>query len=656
MDFEKRLRDHMSEQADQIEIETASPASITQAPRTRAPITTLAALAVVIAAAAGFFALSQGDDGQVNEIAAGQADESAETSADADAPEFQVADFVPVQFTDISGENSPGYGRVFTDNGTYYVLSSAPGRVKFDELTAEEQMTLFRQDTLYVYDESAGWQVRPAGDRFIGDFQINDGVLYAISTGSKTEDTAAFGTSTDQGQTWNWDEIGGLPEVSGVSMLINEGQNPVFFANRWGFPDYQEVLNAANEAGYAVNDMTLQDFDSQGFSYIETDPNDPCSLVKARYLPEIVGFSEWRAQAPAEEQEAIEAEYEGMLDWMKEEIGRTDCEWDDAWLTDYADPEAIADLEWPAATRISWSDTNFTPPETWKPWSAVYTLDGENFVAQDLPFGDTVEVSHSFVRDDELVISVWDRSVTYDYASEEEYQQAVESGETGESLWVTTDGLEWTSEKPNYGEDYYGGYGDIYFAPKVGNQEFQVAWPEYEGEWAEDAMYDESMAVEVDESGEPVEVAATTTIAPGPDGELVMDEPMMEEYFEPAPDLERSIAGGPWETVTMAELAPDIDIGDRVLRDVRGSSLGVFLVYGPEFGPANGPEGPQGSQLMVYSNNGVDWQAHEIDADYVDFYGTDSGDGQILAFAQKWNYEENGGSQDTQTLLITATE
>ena len=39
-------------------------------------------------------------------------------------------------------------------------------------------------------------------------------------------------------------------------------------------------------------------------------------------------------------------------------------------------------------------------------------------------------------------------------------------------------------------------------------------------------------------------------------------------------------------------------------------------------------------------------------ADYVDFYGSDGGNGTILMFANKWNQTNTGGTQETKTLLV----
>ncbi|MGH1487834.1 MAG: hypothetical protein ACRBK7_00320 [Acidimicrobiales bacterium] len=648
MDFESRLRNHMAEQADGIEIESAAPASITNAAqsRSRAPIATLATLAVVVVAAAGFFMLSQDDAGPVSEIAAGQADDSAGTSADTDGATFEVADYAPIEFIDISTDNSPGFGQVHTADGVYYVLSSAPGRVKFDENTTDEEfMEAYRQDTLYVYNEGSGWKTQDLGDRFISDLEVQDGVLYVVSTGSKTEDVAAFGTSSDQGQSWNWNEISGLPEIDMMTMLIGDGQAPVIFASRWGYPDYEEVLKVANDAGLNVSEFSLQNFDTNGISFIETDPDNPCALVEARYLPEIQGFRSWIAEAPTEEQEMASQEFESMTEWMKEEIQNTGCEWNEAWVSTDTDVEVY---EWPEPVTVPWSDIGFTVPESWKSWSTTYTFDGKNFVDQGRPFDDSMEYGHAYVEGGELIVSVWDPSLAHAYEDGEVYEESMEFA--GETLWSTSDGINWTSEQRTYTneDDGYYGYYENFQEPKAGNHRFQLSWAEFEGDYAvedriADGVEEEAVAIEA-------ETPVATTVV-GPDGEAVYEEEYYEgEYYpEPEPELQRSIAGGPWETVTLAELAPNIDVGDRVLNDVRGSSAGVFLTYGPQY-TGEGP--PTGGLVLVHSSNGVDWAKHEVDADYVDFYGSDGGDGTILMFANKWNQTNTGGTQETKTLLV----
>jgi hypothetical protein len=654
----------MSEQADHIDVDAPDLTSITEARQSRAPLTTLAALAVVIAAAAGFFALSQSDDAEISEIAAGQADADGDagtsTESAEDAPSLEDPEFTPISFTDITSENSPGNGRVFSDDGVYFVLSTAPGRVTFGpNTTSEEYMEAYRADTLYVYTAESGWQIQDAGDRFIADMTIDNGVLYAVSTGSKTEDVAAFGTSSDRGQTWNWNAIDDAPEIDNLTLFADGDDGPVLYASRWGYPDYNEVLQAAKAAGFNVNETTLQGFDNQGFSYIETDPDDPCALVRAQYLPEIADFGSWIAQASEEEQESARPEFDSMISWMKEEIANTDCEWDDAWLTEFSDGSALEEFEWPEPTRVQWSDIDFTVPEGWIPWATVYTFDGENFTDRGVPFPTDggLEMGGAFISNDRLTVSVWDPTIMNGdrgFETEEAYEAAMSEAET---IWSTSNGIDWTEENRSSLNDAPRYYDESrYYEPVAGNHRFQLSWEAVEQFWAEqDRRYAEEEAVdtpattiEVTDDGEaPVPTTVPTTVLVGP------DEADVEYYEEPAPDLQRSIAGGPWETVTVADLDPSIDVGDLVLREVRGSSLGVFLVYGPQYGP-DGP--PESRQLLVFSNNGVDWQTHELETDSFDFYGSDNGNGEIMAFSNRWNYEAPNQQSETRTILISADD
>lgn len=605
MDFEQRLRSHLDEQANAIEIETPDPSAIVTEPaRTRSTVTALAALVVVIAGAAGFWLLSSGDPGPVTEIAAGEAEAAAdgndadqsEDNAQSDEGSAGVGRSGPLEFIDITSDNSPGFGRIVGDGGAYYVLSTAPGRVDVSEDLGDEQlMELFRQNTFYIYHQDDGWSVNKVEDRFISDFDAADGVLYAVSTGSKSGKPGAFGTSADRGRTWTWTDIAGLPQTDQLTML-RTGDRTVLFATRWGFPDHDEVIEVASDAGLPVTEFTLRDFDHRGFSYMEVDGNNRCAAIVAPYLEEVASFAAWIAEASEQERENAELEFESMAQWMNEELAGSGCE-----LPEELDSiESLGTLDLPEPERITWAEIGFTPPESWQPWSTVYVHDGQQFVDVGLPFDtEETQLGYSSSDGDRLTIHVWETGPDAD----------------AEIRWRTTDGESWDREVIRHDEitEEQGYYDPYYPLPRAGDFTFRLWWDEslYEQEslYEDESLYEEDGATEA-------------------------------EYIEPAPLLQRSNAGGPYETVTLAELAPDVDVGDSVLYDVRGTAFGVFLLYGPQRGPATSSDD---ELVIVHSANGIDWDTVELTGQSIDISPlTSAGDGgsnDMLLFAHQYGME-----------------
>ncbi len=613
MDFEKRLKNHLTEQADGIEIESTDPHAITaRSPRSRTSISTMAAVLVVIAAAAGFWMLSSGDNGAVTEIAAG---DSGEVEAEGEAPTFEPVAHVPLEVLDITAENSPGHGRVMSDNGIYYVLSTAPGRVSLNDqnMTDEQYMEIFRQNSFYVYDRETGWTVSEIDDRFVSDFAVDDGVLYVVSTGSKSGAPAAFGSSTDRGQSFSWTEIEGLPEVSSLNLMM--GEQTVVFASRWGYPNYEDAMEVAADAGIFITDFNLRDFNQSGISYIEVEEETRCAAIEAQYLPNIAEFREW---ADSEDSTNIEAsdlqmEYDSMLSWMKEEFQANGCEWNEEWETAPASGEPV-EFEFPEPVFKTWEELGFTPPESWKSWATAYVFDGERFNDVGKPFGDEFQVGQVSVINDQMTVSVWDNT------AQEEPE--------GETLWRTSNGVDWEQEIRRWDvyeeEGVY--YDEFYPEPRAGDYVFRIWW-------------DESNYIEYEE-------AAMEAEAAGEDIEAAIEE---LDYQEPEPMLQRRVGTGEWETVTLATLAPEINVGSRVVQDVRGTPFGTFLIFGESY-RQDGPPDP--GITVVYSNNGIDWGSFELAGNSLETYGIAPDEtGDLLLFSNTWAYDE-GQRNTTQAILV----
>ena len=620
MTIEKRLKDHMSEHAQNIRIETADPGTITNqasTPLGRA-VTVVAAVLVVLAAGVGFWLLSS-DGGPTTEIAAGEANATEDSEANQESP-ADVQPNIILETVDVTAENSPGHGQVLVDDGVYYVLSTAPGRVNLEgtNLSESEYIEIYRQNSFYILDQDNRWTVTEFEDRFISDFDVNDGVLYVVSTGSVSGAGAAFGSSTDRGQSWSWTPFDDLPDVNQLALLAG-AEHTVVFANRRGYPDYNEALKMAIDAGVPVTDFTLRGIDHKGFSYLPIDPEDRCAAVLAQFMPELQGFNDYLSQASEEERAMAEAEYTNMLGWIREEVEANGCELD----ANLESTESINVIEFPDPIYLTWDELGVTTPESWRPWSTVYTFDGERFTDVGKPFGDELEVGYTETVNGRLSIFTYDSSLVEEVVAE--------------TVWATTDGVNWEQEVRRFDEAqrfYYGPYQRL--EPKAGNRTFRIWWDESAYE-----EYEETTATTVVTEDT---IGADQTEGPAITEEAIADEAIYFEGVEPQPLLQQSIADGPWETVTLAELAPDVNVGNRILRDVRGTSLGVFLVYGEPF--TEGP--PQNGLTVVYSNNGTDWNSFELEGNSIEPY---SGDGDVLLFSHKWATDETQQTT-TKTLLV----
>ena len=631
MSIEKRLSDHMAEQADQLAFPATDPGDITggRRPRPRRGLGSMAALVVIVGAGLGFWALTTDDGVGTTELTAGAVDDDDEASDGTDTGDggddagtgdgeggeavAGIGPFVDLRVIDTTDDNSPGSGRVAVDDGVYYVLSTAPGRVRLDGNLSEEEWTrIFRQNTIYSLDGDGGWQANKVEDRFISSLEADQGLLYVVSTGTMDGgETVALGTSADRGQTWEWDELGGLPPVNQVATL-RTGSSTIIVGSRWGSPTYEETLAAARGAGIDLVEEGLRRFDSEGFSYIPIDPEDRCSIVYLNYgLHE---FADWARNAPEDERRYMEQE----LGFIAEELEQQGCPIE----TD--DLSQLENLPVVAPVHHTWAELGVAVPERWKPWQGAYRYEDGQLTELEVPFGGADQVGFMQRRDDRLVVTTWRSSAE----------------EATETRWTTSDGIDWTSEVVDY-ENEEAHYGDPFGHPIVaGETRFRVYWEEptpeeYEAYEARSIAVDEAMS----EGRDVVEIDGV---------EMPVEEAMALIDFEDRSFLQRSVAGGPWENVDLADLVPGLDVSDLQLQEARGTSYGVLVTTGRWSDRAGPPE--QGG-VVFYTNNGVDWSSFETTGNWLELH--DAGD-SVLAFDHRWVETENGGGrQISRALLLT---
>lgn len=617
MSIEKRLADHMAEQSERLSFPASDPQEIINRPPSGQAriVTTLAALAVVVAAGVGFWSLSSGNE--TTEIAASETDQAVETDDGAeDGADGDDADgdgdgsgegaasggpFVDLSITDVTGDNSPGSGRVVQDDGVYYVLSTAPGRVRLDDnLSEDEWNRLFRPNTIYSLADG-GWQANKVEDRFVSDFTVDDGILYALSTGTLAGDeTTSYGTSTDRGASWQWQPLSDLPPVNQVAML-NNGDGTMIVASRWGSPGYEETIRTAQDAGFDVSEENLRQFDSTGFSYLPIDRSDPCSSFLLNYG--LADMAQWLRQASGEEREMAQQEIEMMLADIGPELDAAGCDLD-------LDLATIDDLEIPEPQTVRWDEIGVTVPERWLPWSGVFHLQDGELTELTVPWSGADQVGYIERGVGELSVMTFHSTLDQNIPSE--------------TRWTSSDGESWTEQTFDY-SDEAGYYGPGYQRPVAGNVALESYWVEPTEEQI--AAYEEQM-----QAYERGDIDA-------------MDEAMVAEFETSR--LRRSIDGGPWEEIEPADLVPGIDLDGYTLSHVEGKDYGIFIFFSRIGSPLEAPE--QG-QLVLYSNNGTEWGSFETRGQWLELY---EGDGDLLAFDNRWIQTETGGSQETDVLLLS---
>lgn len=607
MDIEQRLKEHMAESGRLIDIKADDPTVIMNAgpPRSGNVVRALAALVIVAMAGAGFWMLSD-DGGSTTEIAAGDIDDADDDqnddddAADGNGSAGDGSINPELDLVNITSDLSPGNGQATIEDGVYYILATAPGRVSLDwnRMGEEEFMRLTRANSFYVFQEDAGWSVSTIEDRFISDFDVKDGLLYVVSTGSFNGEQGSVGISADQGRSWTWNDVDGLGDASSATILAN-GDQPVIFTSRWGNPDYDQAIALAAEAGIEILPMTLYDVTGEGFTYVPVSDENRCDVVVGQYLPGMIEMSE--AMADGEDFGMSEEEFAAMreeeLGWLSQEVEAFGCE-----LPDIADLDIDDMTPPPAPVTKTWEGLGITTPESWESWSAVFRFDGKNLDPLELPYGPDVQTSYASKSEGTLAVRVFD---PLDFDRERQPE--------GETVYLTTDGVNWTEEfRPfpqNEGDEFeaMAWEGNDFVQPVAGDRAFRMHW-------------DEAAFME-----EP---------APG------------EEWVEPQPQLQQRISGGEWQDVDLDQIIGERQRDGRTLWEVRGSSVGVFLVFGPNWSGGEPPEDQ--SMLTLYTRNGVDWRGLELPGQGLQIVNNDN---EAMIFSTEWDHPD-GQYSVTETYLV----
>ena len=606
MSIEKRLTDHMNEFAERVEITSGDGELIAQRASNgnQRAITTVTAALVLLLAGAGFLFLSNDNDGATS-VAAGELESAEETTDDAgEAP-------VDLEIIDVTSSDAPIYGKTKVSDGVYYVLSTAPGVVDTSrELSNDEWNRLYRPNTFYVLDDDREWQVSKVDDRFVSDFAVQDGLLYVLSTGSMTSDTATFGTSSDQGASWSWETLDGLPVSDSVTLFLT-GDQTLIYGSRWERTDYDWTIKTARENGIDLDERTLQWIDEEGISYLPVDPADDCLVFVAQFMP---GLDELRlyAEEGGLDEEGFEEELGHMLSYAQEESAFLGC---DLTFNSLDDLEAF---DVPEPVVVSWDELGVEIPDDWKSWRGLFAVNGDGTLAEkELPFG-TGDTGWAQLRGDTLEIAVF--MPNEEVSSEDPF--GYENGT--EVLWSTTDGENWTSTEVNHNEeDAY--YYEEFVTPAAGGYEYRM--------W-----YDEAKQQEQDRLIQEIDEAVMS-------GEMSEEEAYGDLNFVTPNILQRSRDGSTWETVDPATYTSGLDLGDRTLQDVRGSELGIVLI----FSDMTWDDEPEPGAVVAVSNDGETWDSFDV-------VGSDnfvtSNDDSILILSHDWMIQPGETMGRSQALLV----
>ncbi len=314
MNFDDRLKHELQNQGAQISVEPTGVDDISNRSakrRQRRMAGMTAVVAVVLLGIGGFIANSDRGGTPVatdinTEADEDQTDELPESVEEpAEVIDGQPLAGSPLDFVDVSSGSSPGgfgvFGTGVVTSDAYYMLSTAPGKPADDDYQA------FRPNTLYRFDGTT-WTNTSFDDRFITSLSSDGDVLYTVSTGTKTSDNPAVGSSTDGGESWQWtpidltEQFGDDPAAwVGVNIVSSSADGSTFvIVHDSPGPDWVEGIEFAMAAGLDIDESDeVIDLTIEGIRWVPGQFElSPCAAEIDSYL---------EANLPAEV-EALEEE------------------------------------------------------------------------------------------------------------------------------------------------------------------------------------------------------------------------------------------------------------------------------------------------------------------------------------------------------------
>lgn len=604
MNLEDRLRSHMNEQMQALDMQPGDPNDLGASRSTtqRALLTGVTALAVVALAGFAFFSVApDGSDIQATDTEESQAELGGDQGAEQDGGEGSGDDqgdsvatgavTTDVTFTPIDAKNGPSpwnQSKSFSTGDNYYVLSTAPGKVKVPTGMAseEEYAKFYRPNTIYHFNRSTGWQNTTIEDRYVSSLTQDGDTLYLLSTGAPNGGTdLTLGTSSDDGQNWTWASLTGFPvdraARTPIVLASVNGQQYVI-ASRGASPDWDEASAAARNAGYDVENNPVMNVDHLGFSFLDGPPAPPeCEALMARMNElqsqmeaELEGLSaDGIDGADGSKENEIFKSFESQMVALDREIAVKQC-WGpmpcdmsgfplaEAATFDAAEVDAdgaevsvtpttvgvedssaseseasreeyarLAAENCVDPTTVTWAEIGFDPPASWDPWGDMFRIDGSNLTSMGLPFEPSyLEVSST---GDQIRLTVAPPYVEGNYE------------DLRPTTWSTADGVSWSSAPGDFGGR---------FAPVVGDTAFRIGYGNEGSEFT----------------------------------------------------IERSVANGGWVQVQLSEIT-----GGDVTSGPEGPYANLISAGGAVFATVYGEhseDGPPAAETTYYTVDGVTWQ------------------------------------------------
>lgn len=506
-----------------------APDETVASPGRRIAVTLATAFIAVALAGVGFWALSSDNDDP--DVAANEGETTENENTDdgqndgEGTGDGEASIATSLSFTELEG--GPGGFNYFQSesvDGVYYVLSTAPGqKMPGEDATEEEWEQAFRPNTLYTFEESAGWTQTDIGDRFVSDLHVSNGAVYLLSTGSPTDENLSLGSVTGTDVSWSGVEGWGDQDANNVS-LMSADSGLFMLATRWANADWEVAEATMKAAGYDMDVTMLVDISYDGISYIEKDPpSAECEVLLEQESELSARQEELWATADSgdlsdEEMEAIFEQDHAEWDELYSQLESNLC-WGPQPCYDGHGFDSDSDYECVEPTDLDWSEVGFSPPEDWKPWNALYQVNGNSLTEVDFPASDD---SYIWSADsDDSTITIFEETEPVD-------------GEYAPTRWTSTDGVSWNSEIVS-GDDVRYSYDNAWFEPSVGNVDFRIDWE------AQEQIYAEQ----------------------GDDF----------DYEDFAPPLQRRIDGGAWEAYPASEITGS---DDDYIGDVFGVGFAVF--------------------------------------------------------------------------------